>query len=584
MSPVGALDPDLEAAALRWAADDVDDGDRRELHELLVRAREEDAARDELASRFSAPLEFGTAGLRGAMAAGPARMNPAVVIRAAAGLGAFLREVLRDAQPAPLVVIGFDARHRSHDLAQDSAAVLTAAGLRVLLSPAPAPTPLLAFAVRHLGADAGIMVTASHNPAADNGYKVYLGGRVVTGPGQGAQIVPPYDGRIADRIAQAPPANAVPRATSGWRPVPEAVREAYLAGLPGGETAADLRIVTTAMHGVGDPLLGEALRRAGFRDVHPVPQQQRPDPDFPTVAFPNPEEPGALDLALDLARSQDADLVLAVDPDADRCAVAVRDPHAGGWRRLHGDEVGSLLGEEVAAARDRAAPPRGVLASSIVSSRLLSRIAADHGLEHRATLTGFKWIARVDDLVLGYEEAIGYCVDPARVRDKDGVSAAVAVARLSARLAAEGRGLVDVLDDLARRHGLYLTDQVSVRFAEPSPLGRAVARLLDAPPPDLAGSPVVRVRDLSKGLEELPPTTGVELLAEDDTRVVVRPSGTEPRVKAYLEVVEPAPGPSSEAVGRARAAARARLDQVAEQVQGLLLGSPEPLEERATPK
>ena len=633
----GSATAELLAAVERWVADDVDRDDQDELRALLARC-DEAAVREELASRFAGPLEFGTAGLRGTMAAGPHRMNRAVVVRAAAGLAAFLLDAV-GADPAgaealgtdapsepgaagtgagratgdasssgreaaaPLVVIGYDARHRSHDFALDSAGVLTAAGARVLLLPRALPTPVLAFAVRRFGADAGIMVTASHNPAPDNGYKVYLGGRVVTGAGQGAQIVPPYDAAIAARIRTAPPAREVPRAAGGWQTAAEDLVEEYLETVrrsgtrhhdngPAPRASTPVpgpRVVTTAMHGVGGPLLAAALRRAGFADVVPVPQQESPNPDFPTVAFPNPEEPGALDLALDLAASTAAGLVLAVDPDADRCAVAVRDPHLdGAWRVLHGDEVGVLLGEEAAGRWARAGGDTGagsgagtaspVLASSIVSSRLLARVAEHHGLEYRATLTGFKWIARVEGLVLGYEEAIGYCVDPARVRDKDGISAAVAVARLARGLARRGRGLVDALDGLARRHGLYLSSQVSVRFSDPTALDEAVARLLAEPPSRLGLSPVTEVRDLSApgttgAPDALPPTTGISLLADDGTRVIVRPSGTEPKVKAYLEVVEPVGATATyEAVGEARAAARARIDAVADQVRGSLLG------------
>jgi len=571
-----------------WIDDDPDAGTADQLRDLLDMAQDGNpddtmrtAAQAELADMFAAFLEFGTAGLRGALGGGPNRMNRAVVIRTAAGLVRYLTDTLgREARPR--VVIGYDARHQSDVFARDTAAVVTAAGGEALLMPRLLPTPVLAFATRYLGADAGVMVTASHNPPQDNGYKVYLGGRVVGGSGQGAQIVPPYDAEIAARIAAVPSVTSVPRVEGGWTVLGEDVVDAYLAAVaalaePG--TPRDLRIVLTPLHGVGGELVQRVLRGAGFTDLHVVPEQAQPDPLFPTVAFPNPEEPGAIDLALALAHELDADLVIANDPDADRCAAAVRDPRARsasgvggaraeGWRMLHGDEVGALLGEEVAGR----APAGSVLASSIVSSRLLARIAAEHGLTHRATLTGFKWISRVDGLVYGYEEALGYCAAPDVVRDKDGLSAALLLAQLAARLKAEGRTLVDVLDDLAVRHGLHLTDQLSARFSDLSAIQGTMDRVRSAPPTTLAGSPVRQVEDLAApgdGPDALPPTDGLRLLAEDGTRVVVRPSGTEPKVKCYLEVIVPVAGGTAD-VTEARRVARARLDAVRDDVASAL--------------
>ncbi|THE13515.1 phospho-sugar mutase, partial [Kocuria rosea] len=375
----------------------------------------------------------------------------------------------------PRAVVGYDARHGSEVFARDTAAVFTAAGIETLLLPAPLPTPVLAWAVRALEAEVGVMVTASHNPPADNGYKVYLGGRAVEPEARGCQIVAPHDRMIAERIAAVGPVEDIPRAQDGWTVLPSSVEQDYLdAVLPAVVPAAadgerPLRIVLTPLHGVGGRTTTEALRRAGLADVHVVPEQAEPDPDFPTVAFPNPEEPGALDLALATARAVGADLVLANDPDADRVAVAVPVPGAGGtaqdWRMLRGDEVGALLGHAAAA---RCAGREGaVFANSIVSSRLLGRIAAAAGIAHQETLTGFKWIARVPGLAFGYEEALGYCVAPEVVRDKDGISAAAAVAVLADELRAQGRTLLDVLDDLALAHGLYATDQLSIRVADP---------------------------------------------------------------------------------------------------------------------
>ncbi len=567
-----AWDPDQVKA---WIDDDPDPSTSAELSALLEAAQHgDDAARRDLVDRFAGLLQFGTAGLRGALGGGPNRMNRAVVVRTAAGLAAYLHHELPGADPAPKVVIGYDARHRSADFAQDSAAVLAAAGLDVLLLPRPLPTPVLAFAVRHLSADAGIMVTASHNPAADNGYKVYLGGRAVTGAGQGAQIVPPMDERIAARIAAVPSVASVPRAEDGWTVLGEDVVDAYVAAVVA--LAADdesararagaLRIVLTPMHGVGATVATRVLAEAGFTDVTVVPEQAEPDPDFPTVAFPNPEEPGALDLALALARTTAADLVLALDPDADRCAVAVVDPRTGTWRALHGDETGALLGADAAAHASG-----GTLAASIVSSRLLSRIAADAGLGFAATLTGFKWISRTDDLVFGYEEALGYCVAPALVRDKDGISAGLRVATLAAAVKADGRGLVDELDAIARRHGLYLTGQVAARFEDPGKIAAVIDRLRVAAPTRLAGAAVTTVTDLSTGVDGLLPTDGFRLFTEADDRIVVRPSGTEPKVKCYLEVVVPlAPDASDDTVTAARATARARLDALAADLSAAL--------------
>jgi len=563
---------ELADVVREWIADDPDPVTAAELEALL------DAQDwDELESRFTGLLQFGTAGLRGALAGGPARMNRAVVIRAAKGLVDFLREAVGTGR-APRLVIGFDARHNSEVFARDTAAVATAAGLETFLLPRPLPTPVLAFAVRHLEADGGVMVTASHNPPQDNGYKVYLGGEVVEEAGRGVQIVPPFDSQIARKIAAVRAVADVPRAESGWTELGEEILEEYLTGVAGLSDGGsrDLSIVLTPLHGVGGGVVVDALRRVGFTDVHVVPEQAEPDPEFPTVVFPNPEEPGAIDLAVGLAREVGADLVIANDPDADRCALAVHDPRLGDWRMLHGDELGALLGAEVARrVTATGAPSSAVLASSIVSSRLLGRIAAAAGLEHRQTLTGFKWIARVPGIAFGYEEAIGYCVAPELVRDKDGVSAAVVAAQLASRLKTEGRTLVDALDDLARRHGLYLTDQLSARFTDLAQIGATMARVLGSPPTTLLGSPVVEAVDLTLGTDEerlgLPPTEGLRLVAEDGTRVIVRPSGTEPKVKSYLEVVQPLdPDASDDDVTTARAAARSRLEALKDELRGVL--------------
>ncbi|MFI2643018.1 phospho-sugar mutase [Streptomyces sp. NPDC018610] len=516
---------DLIARAKAWLAEDPDADTRAELAELI-----EAGDTEELAARFAGTLQFGTAGLRGELGAGPLRMNRSVVIRAAAGLAAYLKKQGvphgDGTDTAGLVVIGYDARHKSADFARDTAAVMTGAGLRAAVLPRPLPTPVLAFAIRHLGAVAGVEVTASHNPPRDNGYKVYLG--------DGSQIVPPADAEIAAEIDAITTLTAVPRPDSGWETLGEDVLDAYLARTdavlaPGSPRTA--RTVYTAMHGVGKDTLLAAFARAGFPEPVLVAEQAEPDPDFPTVAFPNPEEPGAMDLAFARARETDPDLIVANDPDADRCAVAVKD--GADWRMLRGDEVGALL-----AAHLVARGARGTFAESIVSSSLLGSIAAEAGLPHEETLTGFKWIARVEGLRYGYEEALGYCVDPQGVRDKDGITAALLITELASQLKEQGRTLLDLLDDLAVDHGLHATDQLSVRVQDLSLISDAMRRLREQPPTALAGLAVTRTEDLTQGTETLPPTDGLRYTL-DGARVIVRPSGTEPKLKCYLEVVVP---------------------------------------------
>lgn len=569
MSTPGPLaDPDLLERARAWQADDPDPHTATELEHLIAAAESGDErAGAELADAFDGPLQFGTAGLRGRMGPGSNRMNLAVVSRAARGLADVLLAELGGGgtEEAPLVVIGHDARHNSRELAEASAGIMTAAGLRVRLTDRHCPTPLIAFATRHLDADAGVVVTASHNPPADNGYKVYLGGRASEPDGRGVQIVPPSDAQIAAAIAAVGPVREIPRAESGWGELGEDVREAYLeaiCALPLEGSPRDVRIVHTAMHGVGHETAMAAFARVGFGEVHPVPKQADPDPDFPTVAFPNPEEKGAIDLALELARTVEADVVIANDPDADRCAAAVLDPHLDHWRMLRGDELGVLLGAHLIAAHGY----DGVLASSIVSSRWLSRVAEATGREAATTLTGFKWIARTPGIAFGYEEAIGYCVLPDAVRDKDGLSAALVVAEMAAMAKAQGSTLIGRLDDLAREHGLYATDQLSVRVEDLSLIPAMMTRLREQPPTFLAGSEVTEVQDLADGTVAttgLPPTDGMMLATADDSRVIVRPSGTEPKLKCYIEVVEPVAADADDAaLGEARTRAAEHLTQI----------------------
>ena len=519
--------PSVMAAARLWAADDPDPVTTAEMEAVIAAADGGDlAAAEDLADRMSGLLEFGTAGLRGALGAGPNRMNRSVVIRAAAGLTAYLKTL----SDKPFVVVGYDARTNSDVFARDTCAVVVAAGGRAALMPRTLPTPVLAYAVRLLGADAGVMVTASHNPPQDNGYKVYVG--------DGSQIVPPIDGLIAAEIGDVVAVADVARAESGWEEVEESVFDSYVrdaAAVVAADSPRGVTVVHTAMHGVGTETVLAAFAAAGYEAPISVGAQAEPDPMFPTVSFPNPEEPGAMDLALELAEQTGPDVVIANDPDADRCAVAV--PDRGGWRMLRGDEVGALLGHHVL-SRDAAAgkaSPDSVFANSIVSSRMLATICRAAGVRHEETLTGFKWIGRVPGLRYGYEEALGYCVDPEQVKDKDGITAALLVAELTAQLKAEGRSLTDRLDDLAREHGVHATDSFSIRVSDLSLIGRIMDRLRAQPLSDIAGVAVSRVDDLARGDGGLPPTEGC--------------AGTSRTTRAS-SCARPAPNPSSRSISK----------------------------------
>lgn len=528
----------LVVQAREWLADDPDAQTRAELESLLTSTAPGAAA--ELADRFSGMLQFGTAGLRGALGAGPNRMNRVVVIKAAAGLARYL---LATGAQGP-VVIGYDARHNSDVFAQDTAEVMTGAGLHALVMPRSLPTPVLAYAVKALGASAGVMVTASHNPPQDNGYKVYLG--------DGSQIVPPADIEIAKRIAAVDKVSSVPQGPAG-QVISEDLVDSYLDTVVGLLTEGgprDLKTVYTPLHGVGGDLVNLAMKFAGFPEPLVVKEQERPDPDFPTVAFPNPEEPGAMDRAMALASKKGADLVIANDPDADRCAAAI--PVGKKWRMLTGDEVGALLATHLIRKG-----VTGTYAASIVSSSLLGKIAAAAGQAYAETLTGFKWISRAPGLAFGYEEALGYCVDPEHVRDKDGISALLLLCELAASLKAEGRGLADLLDELAVEHGLHATTQLSVRLEDPAQIAGAMQRLRDRPVTALAGATVQQLDDLTTGIGGLPPTDGIRYQLAGGSRVIVRPSGTEPKIKCYLEVVEPVDSP--EALAQARTDAEIAL-------------------------
>jgi phosphomannomutase len=548
------VDAALRAAVAAWRADDPDPATVAEL-DALVAAGDEAGLRD----RFDAALEFGTAGLRGPLGAGPNRMNRVVVRRTAAALCRWLDDHGRDGP----VVVGRDARHGSADFAADTAAVVAGTGREVVVADAPVPTPLLAFAVRHLGAAAGVVVTASHNPPADNGYKVYAG--------DGAQIVPPWDTEIATHMAGVERvADLVLAGPDDPRisVLPDEVLDAYLDGVAGLRVAPDaapLRVAYTPMHGVGLDVVRRAFARSGLPEPVVVAEQADPDPDFPTVAFPNPEEPGAMDLLLDLAQREGADVALANDPDADRLAVAVPGPRAGadGWRVLTGDEIGLLLADHL--LRHTSGPDR-LLVTTVVSSSALASLAAVHGVEFVETLTGFKWLARAamarPDLtpLLGYEEALGYSVG-SLVRDKDGIGAAVVAVEAVGALAASRSSVAQRLAELAVEVGLHRTRQRSLRFEGLEGAARmaaAVDAVRSAPPASLAGTAIAEVEDLALG-QRLPPTDAIVLRGEG-LRVIVRPSGTEPKLKLYVQVVREVADIA--AVGAETEAADAAIDAV----------------------
>jgi phosphomannomutase len=562
----------LHDAALRWIADDPSPTDRAELQNVLAGALGGSAADlGDLEDRMRAPLSFGTAGLRGPLRAGPAGMNLAVVRRAAAGIAAYLASngsaESRPADPAggtvgasKIVIVGHDARHRSAEFAHDAAQVLAAQGFRVMVAPGALPTPVTAFAVRQLGAIAGLQVTASHNPPQDNGLKVYLAG--------GTQLVGPADSAIETAIAAAGAAISIDNSGTP-EPWPDDLLADYIARaatLATG-TTEKLRIAATPLHGVGGETLVKALHLAGFTDVQIVPSQAAPDPDFPTVSFPNPEEPGATDQLLELAAEMDADLAIANDPDADRCSIGVKD-RDGRWRMLSGDETGALLGDTVLSRVDPVVHPDPLVANTIVSSQLLGRIAAAHGARYDETLTGFKWIVRAGDgrgtgLVFGYEEALGLAVDPDAVRDKDGISAAVLAADLAAKLKRAGRTMLDVLDDLAVAHGLHTTGAVSFRVRDLGQITAWMTSLRADLPTTLLGEKIDTATDL------LPMTDGIRL-ATPRVRVVIRPSGTEPKLKCYLEIISRVRSIAD--VPAARSTAQVEMDRLRAEVSQMFGG------------
>ena len=515
------MDHALVAEVKAWIEDDPDPVTALRLQKLLDSGDEAT-----LRTYFSGFLQFGTAGLRGPNGPGPSCMNRAVVGRTAAGIAAYMK-----ARGMTRVVIGRDARYGSADYAIESAEIFSGAGMEVFMLPRALPTPVLAYATTALKADVGVMVTASHNPPQDNGYKVYIGPDADGIAYASSQIINPTDGFIADEIKKITSLKSQSRGNS-WTVLDETLineyvqRTAALGGKPG-----SLKIVYTAMHGVGTETLARVFKKAGFADPILVTEQADPNPDFPTVAFPNPEEPGAIDLALATARAHSADLVIANDPDADRCAAAIKD-RSGQWRMLRGDELGVIFGEWIARTS-----PRGTFGNSIVSSSILRKISAHYGIDFKEVLTGFKWLAKIEDLAFGYEEAIGYAVDSQTVNDKDGISAALYLAQIATDLAAVGKDLNDLLDEVWSRHGFHATEQISVRVADMGAITELLASLRSTPPHEIAGRTVESIDDLAAPTDGLPPTDGLRLWLSGGVRIIIRPSGTEAKLKCYIEVI-----------------------------------------------
>ena len=537
------MNAEFKAEVQAWIADDPDPKTAGELTALLEAGDEET-----LEKYFSGFLQFGTAGLRGPIGPGPSCMNRAVVGRTAAGISAYMKE-----RGMKRVVIGRDARYGSEDFTAESAEIFAGAGFEVFVLPRPLPTPVLAFATHQLKCDVGVMVTASHNPPQDNGYKVYIGPSADGISYASSQIISPTDKLIAEEIAAIKSLANQPRGKS-WTIVSEELiseyirRTALIAPKPG-----DLKIVYTAMHGVGTETVQRVFNHAGFATLILVDKQCTPDPDFPTVAFPNPEEPGAIDLALAKAHDFGADLVIANDPDADRCAAAVNDPKLG-WRMLGGDELGVIFGEWIARTHSH-----GSFGNSIVSSSALSKIASHYSIDFKEVLTGFKWLAKIEDLAFGYEEAIGYAVDSETVNDKDGISAALLLAQIATELKSQGLTLLDLLNEVWSRHGFHGTEQISIRVADISQITQLLAKLRKNPPTHIAGRAVLSFDDLADPKDGLPPTDGLRLWIDGGIRMIVRPSGTEAKMKCYIEVIT-----------KDAAASQELLDQLRQPIKELL--------------
>lgn len=539
------MDQSLRAEVEAWIADDPDPHTAEQLRQALSSGDE-----TSLKKWFNGFLQFGTAGLRGPIGPGPSCMNRAVVGRAAAGIATYMK-----AHGMSKVVIGRDARYGSEDFTRESAEIFSGAGMDVYILPRPMATPILAWATTALHADIGVMVTASHNPPMDNGYKVYVGPTADGVSYRSSQIISPTDRLMAAAIDSISSLSAQPRGEK-WTVLDDEIFDEYVrrtASLV--EKPGNLKVVYTAMHGVGAESVKAVFRAAGFPIPIMVSQQEKPDPAFPTVAFPNPEEPGAIDLALETARAQNADLVIANDPDADRCAAAINDPEIG-WRMLTGDELGIVFGEYIARsniARSNIARSNkdGIFANSIVSSSCLQKVAAHYGVEFRQTLTGFKWLAKIENLTFGYEEAIGYGIDLKTANDKDGISAALYLTHIATQLSVEGKTITDLLNEVWRRHGFHGTEQISIRVSDMAQISHLLHSIRTQAPREIAGRKVLSIDDLMKPSDELPPTEGLRIWC-DGVRLIIRPSGTEPKMKCYVEVITPTRAEGLAALGELR--------------------------------
>ena len=515
----------LFTTAQNWLNQDPDQETRAELEQLIAEAKAGKAdAQAELANRFNGRLQFGTAGLRGRLQAGSMGMNRVLVAQAAGGLAEYLKGYDKE----PSIVIGYDGRKNSDVFARDTAEIMAGAGIKAYLLPRKLPTPVLAYAIQYFDTTAGVMVTASHNPPEDNGYKVYLGKA-----NGGGQIVSPADKEIAALIDKVAAGNIadLPR-SQNFTVLSDEIVDAYIAKTASlaKEPACDINYVYTAMHGVGYEVLSKTLAKAGLPQPHVVAEQVWPDGTFPTVNFPNPEEKGALDLAIEVAKKHNTEFIIANDPDADRLAVALPDAE-GNWKPLHGNVIGCYLGWYLA-KQYHAQGKKGVLACSLVSSPALAEIAKKYGFDSEETLTGFKYIGKVNGLLFGFEEALGYLVDPDKVRDKDGISAAIVFLDLVRSLKKEGKTLADYAADFTKEFGAYVSGQISIRVSDLSEIGKLMSALRHNPPAEVGGFKVATFLDHTKTDRQ---SDILVFVLENGSRLIARPSGTEPKIKFYLD-------------------------------------------------
>ena len=515
----------LFTTAQNWLNQDPDQETRAELEQLIAEAKAgKTDVQAELANRFNGRLQFGTAGLRGRLQAGSMGMNRVLVAQAAGGLAEYLKGYDKE----PSIVIGYDGRKNSDVFARDTAEIMAGAGIKAYLLPRKLPTPVLAYAIQYFDTTAGVMVTASHNPPEDNGYKVYLGKA-----NGGGQIVSPADKEIAALIDKVAAGNIkdLPR-SQNFTVLSDEIVDAYIAKTASlaKEPACDINYVYTAMHGVGYEVLSKTLAKAGLPQPHIVAEQVWPDGTFPTVNFPNPEEKGALDLAIEVAKKHNAEFIIANDPDADRLAVALPDA-AGNWKPLHGNVIGCYLGWYLA-KQYHAQGKKGVLACSLVSSPALAEIAKKYGFDSEETLTGFKYIGKVNGLLFGFEEALGYLVDPDKVRDKDGISAAIVFLDLVRSLKKEGKTLADYAADFTKEFCAYVSGQISIRVSDLSEIGKLMSALRNNPPAEVGGFKVATFLDHTKTDRQ---SDILVFVLENGSRLIARPSGTEPKIKFYLD-------------------------------------------------